>query len=130
MAKEPLKIYIAGSNNKKAMVLKDFLKSKIKDIEFTSVWHDAKQDIRLQRLVAGDKKKIANRNYDQISACDILILVSDLDHVPGGKFVEAGIALGMGKSVLAVGYRENTLLYHDQVVECETLEQIHVEFAS
>ena len=43
------------------------------------------------------------------------MLISGPDKYSGGKFVEVGIAVGLDKSVVVIGHRENTLLYLDDI---------------
>lgn len=54
-------------------------------------------------------------NFQQIKDSEIHILVSGDDKYRGGKFVEAGYALGLGKKVVVVGRRENGMLFHPNV---------------
>ena len=78
----------------------------------------------------GARGKIAMRNDGKISESEYLILISDDERVPGGKFIEAGIAIGMGKAVVALGKRENVMLFHENVVLCETKEKLYAELTS
>ena len=53
-----------------------------------------------------------------------LVLVAGPDRYPGGKFVEAGIAMGLGKPVVVLGHRENMLLWHPDVHAVETIDRL------
>jgi len=56
--------------------------------------------------------------------CDALVLVAGKEKYSGGKFVEAGIAIGLGKRVVVLGRRENMLLWHPLVTSVEEPEDI------
>lgn len=89
----------------------------------TSTWHDGPAG-RSASYSDAERAEIASRNADQIGTTDALVLVAALDRVPGGKFVEAGIAIGMGKRVLILGARENLLMSHPRVTVYATPEDI------
>jgi nucleoside 2-deoxyribosyltransferase len=55
--------------------------------------------------------QIAQDDHDDIAAADALVVIASPHRVPGGKFVEVGIALGLGKKVYLVGRRENMLMW-------------------
>ena len=67
-----------------------------------------------------DKIRISKMDYWDIHEADALVLIAGPDRYPGGKFVEAGIAIGLGKRVVVIGRRENMLLYHPAVHQVET----------
>jgi len=58
-----------------------------------------------------------------VLAADALILLAGPDKYSGGKFVEAGIAIGAGKRVIVIGRRENMLLWHPQVDRVDTVDE-------
>lgn len=62
------------------------------------------------------------RDYEEVSNSDLLMLFSGPDKYSGGKFVEAGIAIGMGKKVCVIGHRENMLLYLESIPVFESVE--------
>lgn len=61
----------------------------------------------------------AKSNRHQIRLAEVLILLACDGLVPGGKFVEAGIALEAGRRVIVVGRRENLMLWHPAVEAAE-----------
>jgi len=63
----------------------------------------------------GRYKILALRDVREVSLAEALVLIADKSYCPGGKFVEAGIAIGQGKPVYVVGHRENLLLWHPSV---------------
>lgn len=64
---------------------------------------------------------IAQEDYEDIVAADALVLVAGPDKYSGGKFVEAGIAIGLGKPVTVFGRRENMLLWLPSIRVVETM---------
>jgi len=68
---------------------------------------------------------IATEDVDDVSDSDFLVLISSDDRVPGGKFVEVGVALGQGKSVYILGHRENMLMYHPKCIQLSKIEDIN-----
>ncbi len=71
-----------------------------------STWHD---QVEGSPGFLPDAEK-AGRNFPQIENADVLVLIASPGLVTGGKFVEAGYALGYGTSVVILGRRENGLL--------------------
>lgn len=88
--------------------------------EVVSTWHAA----TCPRPAADDRSKwaeSAKRNVAAVLGADALVVVACPDHVarvrcvPGGKFVEAGVALSGGRRVFTVGGVENGMLFHPHV---------------
>lgn len=61
--------------------------------------------------VEPERSVIAQEDFDDVARSEALVLVAGPDRYPGGKFVETGIALGMGKHVVVIGRRENMLIW-------------------
>lgn len=84
--------------------------------EVVSSWHvksgppPAREDVTSWR-------KIAARNFNEIETADVLVCVAadSKQYGPGGKFVEAGYALGLDKPVLSIGAIENGMMNHPNV---------------
>ena len=82
-----------------------------------STWHLGDSPMkRSADMTADEMRDKAKSNLHQIAASDVLLLVASDDKVPGGKFVEAGAALGQVKRVAIWGRRENILLNHPHAV--------------
>lgn len=71
-----------------------------------------------------DKIKIATIDAEDVWLSDALILLPSPRRIPGGKFVEAGIAIGLGHPVYVLGQRENMLLWHPLVQSFPTIEDL------
>lgn len=71
---------------------------------------------------AEERANIAIRDFNDVKECDTLLLLASTMRVPGGKHVEAGIAMGMGKDVHIIGHRENMLLWHPDITTWDSIE--------
>jgi hypothetical protein len=85
-----------------------------------STWHD-REIMSTKDRPWNELESSANENIETIvTRADALLLLVPEDLTPGGIYVEAGAALGMGVPVLAVGQRKNVtrgnnMLYHPDV---------------
>lgn len=80
-----------------------------------STWHVGDGPMKRSAEMTHDEMRgKAKANLHQVNVADVVLLVAapDGEKVPGGKFVEAGAALGSGKRVVIWGRRENILLNH------------------
>lgn len=71
-----------------------------------------------------DRAVRAAHNLSKIDSADVLVLVADNHHVQGGKFVEAGYALGKGKLVVVLGQRENITLHYAGFKQVDDIPQL------
>ena len=78
--------------------------------EVVSRWHD-KEFLPTDQHTEGECFQIAIEDLNDIRECDELHLLAGDEKYSGGKFVEAGIAYGLGKVVRVYGRRENMLTY-------------------
>ena len=108
-----MKIYISSSNVYAARYWDLFLSKKKHEI--VSNWHELEVYETGRSLKADDKSEQCENNLKLIRSADRLLLIADHGFGPGGKFVEAGIALGNGIPVIVVGRIENFLMYHPLV---------------
>lgn len=69
-----------------------------------------------------ERMSIAFEDVEDVLSSDVLALVAGAEKYSGGKFVEAGIAMGRGIPVIVIGRRENMLLWHHSVMSVETAE--------
>lgn len=70
-----------------------------------------------------ERQAIASKNVSEVIESDGLVLVASADRVPGGKFVEAGIALSFSYPVVIIGHRENMLLWHPDIAAVSTPDE-------
>ena len=83
-----------------------------------SDWH--RKDENESELSISDKIEIAIKDEAQVSESEGLVLLETPHLVTGGKFVEAGICIGRGKPVFLLGKPENVMMYHPNVIECDS----------
>lgn len=81
-----------------------------------STWHLGARPVKPAADMTDDERRDKARSTaHQIGMADVLLLVASDEKVPGGKFVEAGVAIGRGKRVVVWGGRENLLMHHPLV---------------
>lgn len=110
-----MKVFITASSKWTGLFWKEYLERHGHMI--VSTWHD-RPFFKLS--IDDDKTKIADFSFEQIKDSDIVLLIDDPDTVPGGKFVDAGFALGLGKKVVLVGRRENLKMHSSSVLSADT----------
>lgn len=82
--------------------------------EITSRW--IKQPFHpVEHHTGSEREVIAILDFEDVCRADVLVLIASDDKGPGGKFVEAGIAIGRNKQVIVLGRRENMLMWLPQV---------------
>ena len=70
------------------------------------------------------RQKFAHENFLDIGRCDLLISFTEPPRSnESHRHVELGIALGMMKQVIVVGYRENLFCWHKDIRFCETADE-------
>lgn len=93
--------------------------------EITSRWH-GKPFHPTEDHPVRERQLLATEDLEDVTEADALVLVAGPQKYSGGKFVEAGIAIGQGKKVVVVGRRENMLLWLPQVAAYESPEDAAV----
>ena len=111
-----MNIYIAAHNQAEAKLVAVVL--TIHGHVITSRWLD-KPFRPTRSYFFREREGIAQMDFDDVVACDALVLLCPPGRrrSPGGKFVEAGIALGLGRRVYVMGPRENMLLWHPRIIQ-------------
>lgn len=89
--------------------------------QIASRWH-SKPFLATTAHTKTERAEIAQEDRDDVFAADALVLVSGPDKYSGGKFVEAGIAIGLQKTVIVIGRRENMLLWLPSVIAVDSPE--------
>ena len=102
------KVYIACHSKEVASIWQTVLQGK--GFKVVSSWHN-KEFLPTVEHTVEERFEIAQEDLHEIEECDTLLLVSGAGKYSGGKFIEAGIAYGLGKEVFYVGERENMLCY-------------------
>jgi hypothetical protein len=107
-----MRIYLASHDQELAQQAADYL--ELADHEIVSRWVRKPFNIT-ESYTLEERRDIAVMDAFDVSCCDHLVLIAGPEKYSGGKFVEAGIAMGMGKPVTVVGRRENMLLWHPSI---------------
>lgn len=102
-----MKIYIACHNRELAQQIAREISVKHSVV---SRWHE-KEFLPTAQHNISERFQIAIEDANDIKRADALLLVAGPEKYSGGKFVEAGIAYGLGKPVYVYGRRENMLTY-------------------
>ncbi len=79
--------------------------------EVVSTWHRPAEPPKpdLSDWKAWHRK--AETNFREIEKSDVLVLIGGTDRYPGGKYVEAGYALGARKKVYNLGETGNGMMH-------------------
>lgn len=102
-----MRLYIASHSKELANAFCDMLPGWI---TITSTWH-RKEFLPTEMHTEGERFDIAIEDANDIKRADALVLLAGPNKYSGGKFVEAGLAYGLGKAVYFFGRRENMLTY-------------------
>jgi hypothetical protein len=115
IVKEPRKIYLAArySRNDEMRGVRDVLEAFGHKV--TSRWIDQHGGNLLESLVAeklngdpGGCSGYADADIEDLSAADVVVSFTSADGGgKGGRHIEFGLALGLGKHLVVVGPREN-----------------------
>lgn len=104
-----MKLYIAGHSQDEARAVAKIMSEAGHTI--TSRWLE--EDFsKTGQYTDADKESVANIDVEDVKSCDAMVFIASPRRVAGGKFVEAGIAIGLGKKVHILGHRENILMWH------------------
>ena len=102
-----MRVYISSHSLDKANELATALEAAGHTV--TSVWHrDGGPKLPLTEVA--EWRDRADRNFLNICPSDVLALIGHTERVPGGKFVEAGYAMGKDIRVYVVGEVENGMM--------------------
>jgi nucleoside 2-deoxyribosyltransferase len=90
----------------------------------TSRWHQGvakPAHPRDRSALSHDLCRVASEDLHDIDQADAVILFTEYGkHFAGGRHVEAGYALALGKRLFIVGPRENVFYHLPQVVQAST----------
>lgn len=114
-----MKVYVSAFSVWEAKYVANYLRANGHTV--ASSWHESEERPATDEGWTGLLKK---RNRPEIAEADVLVLVASKNAVPGGKFVEAGIALGLGKPVVVLGERENRVLWDEGVTAVKSPQDI------
>jgi hypothetical protein len=122
-----VKFFIASHNRDYARLLK--LELERQGHECTSRWIASDRKFGSSDYSDDERRQMAMMDEEDVRrATGGLILLAEMPghFVPGGKHVEAGIALAVGYPVYVVGRRENVFHWHPSVSVFESIEELFV----
>lgn len=109
-----MNIYIAARYSKKhdAQTFAMLVRTAVPAINVVSRWHSQDEADEGDEFTRDPVKGVpyARRDIEDVEACDALVLFSEdpLQGYPrGGRHVELGYALALGKVIVVIGQREN-----------------------
>jgi len=115
---ESVKFYIASHSQEGACKLMHAVQSYGHEVTARWILSDKKFCQGLDAYSDEERTKIATMDEEDIfAATDGLILLAEEPGklVPGGKHVETGIAIALGRPVFVIGRRENIFHWHPRV---------------
>jgi hypothetical protein len=107
-----MRVYVASHCRWAGLYIAQILKEA--DHFITSGWL-TREFKRSEELTIEDKQTIAEQDIADVMSSEALVLISGPDKYPGGKFVEAGVAIGCSIPIIVLGKPENVLLYSSDV---------------
>jgi nucleoside 2-deoxyribosyltransferase len=118
-----MKLYIAAQDQHAAREASQSL--RIEGHVITARWLHA-EFMSTEFYSEAERIQIAFDDVRDVVRADALVLLepSPLEKVPGGKFVEVGVALGLNKRVYVVGPRANMLMWHPLVTCVANLSEL------
>ena len=116
-----IKVYLAADYSLKDELYLEALILEAADLEVTSRWIRAKNE-PIAWLSQERRRECAEIDLEDIRAADVFVLVNLGEHAnsgTGGRHVELGYALGIGKPVVVSGERTNVFHSIPQVRHVE-----------
>jgi hypothetical protein len=113
-----LKFFIASHSQIEAKKLRDQLVKAGHEVTSRWIIEDTKFHMSLNAYTDEERTHIAQLDEEDVrKAEDGVILIAEKKGrcVPGGKHVETGIALGLGRPIYVIGRKENIFHWHPKV---------------
>ena len=122
-------LYLAARYSRKAEILKHAEEFVAAGHTVSATWFDEPHDGQTQlNEVSEDLLKVyAQRDLDEIRQADALVFYSESDQTMnrrGGRHVEFGYALALGKMIFVVGPHENIFHYLPNVKHFDTTKSV------
>lgn len=116
-----MRAYLAAAYSRRERIQKVAAYLESKGVEIVSTWlqETYSPTIDIRTLPGGINQALAEKDIEEIRSCDTLIFFAeeqDAQPPRGGRHVEFGVALGLGKRVVVVGAKEN-IFHHLPLVE-------------
>ncbi len=121
-----MKLYIAAHSQETAKRLKDSLEARGHEVVSKWIVADTKFGLGIAAYTDKERHDLALMDEHDVRRADAVVLVAEAEGrtVPGGKHVETGIALALGRRVFVVGRRENLFHWHPLVTVLATFDEL------
>lgn len=120
-----MKVYLAARYSRRDELLSLIPKLKKQGIQVTSSWLRSTGTGKLPDRTAKENRKHAIKDFKDIERAHAVMMFSEDPGTPtprGGRHVELGYALGLGKLVIVIGPHENVFHFHPNVEVYATLD--------
>lgn len=114
-----MKLYIAGASQEEARRVAKLCQDA--GHEITSRWLE-EDFAKTSSYTEAERETIAKNDVHDVIEADAMVFLPSPMRIPGGKFVEAGVAIGHGKEVYILGHRENMLMWHPLTTTFDSVE--------
>ena len=106
-----MKIYLAARYSRQAELRGYAEQLRAAGHTITSRWLSPEDESAYRDLSPEGRRKCAEHDIEDVRAADLVISFTEQPDIPtttrGGRHVEMGIAIGLGKSLYGVGPREH-----------------------
>ncbi len=118
---EPTKVYLASSYSRRAEMAGHAAVLREAGLEVTSRWVNGSHELD-EAATEDDRARLALEDVEDVARADAIFAFTDgpksAGKGRGGRHVELGLALALGKRVLLIGPPENVFHYLPQVERC------------
>lgn len=111
---QTMKVYLAGRFSRRAEFAAIAAQLTNVGIEVTSRWLAESDHMTFDKLTDQERSDRAYYDQEDIIECDVFVSFGETPEVgynSGGRHVEFGMALALGKPILLLGHRENVFHY-------------------
>lgn len=129
-----MKIYLAARYSRREEMLANARILNAIGHWVTSRWINGEHEMHDDRPAPELARQFAEDDIADLEAADLVVAFTEepgakKGRARGGRHVELGYALGMGKQVVVVGHRENVFCHLPQVIHFEDFKRL-VEWLS
>ena len=124
-----MRAYLAAAYGRKQEIQAAAAYLELKGMEIISDWHQElyAPGIDMRTLTGAIIRGLAEKDLEQLADCDTMVFFAEpqTQQPPrGGRHVEFGIALALGKRIVVVGERENIFHHLPGITTVDSIEQV------
>lgn len=121
-----MKIYIASHSQTRARELSEVLEANGYGVVSRWITCDPKFGHGVDAYSDDERRALTVMDEEDVRLADALVLIAEAagQYVPGGKHVETGMALALGREVIVMGRRENIFHWHPLVTLVRSTEEV------